>query len=250
MKTTLLLLFALYSSLVFCQTDEVKLVPSEFSKFTIGLAYSPEISYRLLSEGSNSNSSTEQSIIDKNSNDSIKFGQSGRFILGYGLSDKLTLESGIGYTNFGNTTKSKPIYYMPTDNGDPGSTILEHTEKRFHVISVPINLHTRFGQNRLKGFFSAGVAPGLLISSTKIVHFEYESGKKTKNVSSTNDLENFSNFILGVQVSGGVDFQFTKHVSLRVAPVFRMTANSIFADKEIRGNFFNAGIEIATVFTL
>ena len=245
----------LFSLAVFCYTSliaqEKEAEPSmeKLSKWTFGWVYSPEISYRVLSEGSEADGNTAQDINYKNNDERAKFGQNGSLFVGYKLSNILTLEGGIGYTNFGAATNPKDVHYIATDNF-PELIYTWYQTNQFHLISLPINLHANFGQNRLRSFFSAGIAPGYLSQSSYTVHREYENGDKTKEVVSTNHLGDFSKFILVAQISGGIDFQLSSKAALRIAPEFRITTNSMFTDKKTRGNYFNAGIEIGMVYTL
>lgn len=249
MKTILFsLAFFCYTSLI-AQEKEVESSMEKQSKWTFGWAYSPEVSYRILSGGSEADSNTTQEINDKNNDERVKFGQNGSLFVGYKLSSILTLEGGIGYTNFGTSTNPKDVHYIATDNF-PELVYTTYWINQFHLISLPINLHANFGQNRLRGFFSAGIAPGYLCYSSYTTHREYENGDKTKKVVSTNHLGDFSKFILVAQISGGIDFQLSSKATLRIAPEFRITTNSIFTDKKIRGNYFNAGIETSMVYKL
>lgn len=247
MKLILFCISICFLTSSFAQESNAVIIPIEHSKFSIGWTYTPEVSYRIISEGTNTDNFTTQFIEYKNEHERAKFGQSANIFVGYKLSSLFTLEGGVGFTNFGMATQLKHVLYFPTEN-DPGVDYYSYRLYNHYAFSIPINLRMNFGKKRLKGFCSIGLAPSYLGESRSTEHREYANGDKTVKTNVINDAGDYTKFILGAQLSVGIDYQITNKLDLRIAPIFRMTTNSMLTDTEIRGNYFNAGISFGTVF--
>ena len=248
MKTILFSLSILCFTSAIAQEKEAEPNLTKPSKFTFGWVYSPEVAYRILSESESADGITQSLINSRNNNEQAKFGQSFSFFWGYKLSKTFVLEGGLGYTDFGEALKPYDIFNGPFPE-DIYATVSR--TNRIHVANLPITLHVNLGGNRVQGFISAGVAPGLMMRTTSTVIYDYpDGGKTTANNYYVGAQENFSKFILGAHISGGVDYKYSEKASLRIAPVFRITATDTYSGVPIKANYFNAGIEFGTVYKL
>ena len=247
MKTTLLTLCIFgFISTAFSQNIESDPSNTKSSKFTFGWVYSPEVSYRILGESDLADENTSSIIDFRNDNEQAKFGQSFSFFAGYNFSKTFTLEAGLGYTDFGEGQKPFTLVFS---TGEEYATL--KSTYHIHVVSVPVSLHINLGGNKVRGFISAGVAPGLFMRYTRYSMMEYSDGS-TENSNSFNigDQSNFSKFLLGAHISGGVDIKYSEKARFRIAPVFRITATDAYSEVPIKANYFNAGIEFGTIYKL
>lgn len=245
MKIVILSLFTLFLFSATAQSEGVEANIPKFSKFTFGWAYSPEVSYRMLSESDEANEFTESVINFRNEHEGVKFGQSFSVFWGYQFSKIFSLEGGIGYTDFGEGLKSQDLLYSD------GTTTTLKGSNHIHFLSVPISLHVNLGGNRVRGFVSAGIAPGYMARFTTYAQWKYEDGStSTSNTYNAGAQDNYSRFILGAHLSGGVDIKYSEKANLRIAPVFRITTTDVYSGQPIKANYFNAGIEIGTVYQL
>ncbi|MDG1333706.1 MAG: outer membrane beta-barrel protein [Crocinitomicaceae bacterium] len=248
MKTILFAILLGITSTSFAQEKESELAPIKNSKLTFGWIYSPEVSYRMLSEGHQANSSTEDVINMRNENERAKFGQTFSLFLGYRFSKVFTLEAGLGYTDFG--LGREPIdYYIGMNSDEYYATVTQ--SDHLHVLNVPISLNVKLGGNQIQGFISAGVAPGYMSRYTSYRITDYEDGSLTKSTTySALAQDDFNDFILGVHLSGGIDYRYSDAASLRIAPVVRYTTNNALSPGEIKANYFNVGIEFGAIYRL
>lgn len=247
MKTILLSLSIICFTSALAQ-ESVGEVLTQQSKWTFGWVYSPEVSHRILGEGTEANQSTFGIIDSRNDSERAKFGQSFSLFLGYRVSKTFTLEGGFGYTDFGEGLKPVDLTSVWAPEEIFGTY---YGVNHLHVASLPITLHVNLGGRRVKWFVSAGVAPSLLMSANSTSRIEYSNGDvQTSSYFSNSAQEEYSRFILGANVSAGIDYQYSEKASLRIAPVFRITATDTYSDVPIRANYFNAGIEFGTVYKL
>jgi hypothetical protein len=248
MKTILFSLSVLCFTSVVAQESEAKPLSQKPSTWKLGWVYSPEVSYRILTEGDQADGLTEFLIDLRDDAQQAKFGQSFSLFGGYQLSKTFSIEAGIGYTDFGDGRKSIDLASI----ADPTTVIATvKGSNHLHVATIPVSIHVNLGGNKVKGFISAGIAPGMMMRYTTRSYFDYSDGStRTQNSYSASQQGFYTKFILGAHISGGVEYHYNNKASLRIAPVFRMTTNSVFSDDEINGHYFNAGIEIGTVYKL
>ncbi len=247
MKTILFSLALFFFSSVTAQEKEYELRTNRSSKFTFGWFYSPEVSYRSLTRGSETGIYADYLFEKKIDKEQAKYGQSLSFFCGYELSKTFTLEGGLGYTDFGAAKK-------PTDIEYPGNLEIIGTltgSDHLHLASVPINLRMNFGENKVRGFVSVGIAPSIFMGYTYKRTKSYTNGDKvTTSVFNESSQDDYSKFILGAHISGGIEYHYNNKASLRIAPVFRVTATDVFSEAPFSGRYYNAGIEIGTVYKL
>lgn len=251
MKTVLLSLLIACTIQASAQNMTGKLLripPPRESKLTFGWVYSPEVSYRILGESELADENTSYVIDFRNDLERIKYGHTFSLFLGYDLSKRFTLEAGLSYTDFGEGRKPQDLLFGSIP--DPIVATLTGSYN-IHVASVPITLHVNLGEKRVRGFISAGIAPSYFLKYTTRSVIDYNNGDHSiSKQTSANSQENYSKFILGAHISGGIDYQYNKKVKFRIAPVLRITATDTYSDVPIRANYFNAGIEMGMIYRL
>jgi hypothetical protein len=248
MKTALFLICIVVVSSVTAQNQEYNPTATHSSKFTFGWSYSPEIAYRVLYEGVESDTNTQSIIDSRNENELVKFGHSFSLYLGYNFSNKLSLETGLGYSNFGEALQPYDVFAGINQETFVGRV---YKSNHIHVTSIPITLRMSSNGSRFKGFFAVGIAPGVLIRKTSKTVYRYANDDITTwyDVDS-DDQKLYNKVILGAHISGGVDIKYGTKASLRIAPILRFTAHNLYTKDAIGANYFNAGIEIGTVYKL
>lgn len=247
MKTILFTLSILFFTSSLAQELKDKTQPPKQSKWLIGFTYSPELAYRILTHSKESNPLTASVINFRKDSEQAKFGYSAKIFCGYRLSNKLILEGGFGYTDFGD--RLKPYSATFGQNSNEYATSSGHIHIPF--FSIPISLHMNLGGNRIQGFISGGVAPSYLFWYRTNYKIEYPDGTETSgyHVGAT-DNSNISKFILEAHISGGIAVKINNKLCLRIAPEFKISATDTYSDYPIRANYFNAGIEIGMVYKL
>lgn len=251
-------LISFYISLFFlssgiAQESEMKPIPLKESKWQFGLSYSPEVSYRILTFDNEASYSgfyypAEDYIPTRKESDQAKYGYSAKIFFGYRISEMFTLETGIGYTDFGDGYKPTAISFGY--NPEPEYAIMTG---RTHIgfIKVPVSLRFNLGGKRYQWSISAGVAPAYRMRYNPNFKIKYPNGELYPgyNILAL-DRDEISTFILEAHISGGVDIQLNNKTSLRIAPEFRITATDTYSNVPVSAHYFNAGISIGSVFRL
>lgn len=239
----------LFSSTAFAQQETDKTLKLNDYKFSFGWFYSPEVAYRFLSEGANADATTTEIMNYRNENERARFGQSFSFFFGYQFSERFRVELGLISTDYGEALKTKDVVYA----GDIETAIgtLKQTN-HITVNSIPINLrYTWGGFGKTTLFSSIGISPGMFHKYRTIQQIDYKNGNQEIDINYFQNAQApFNAFILSAQVSSGLDVKYSRRGTLRIAPVFRITTNSVTKDTPIRGHYFNAGIEVGTVYKL
>ncbi|MFK7784569.1 MAG: hypothetical protein AB8B56_05630 [Crocinitomicaceae bacterium] len=247
----IILIATLFSLATVNAQDSDRIAPTKSdSKFTFGWIYAPEVSYRILSEGDQSTPNIPLFIDSRNDREGYKFGQTFNAFFGYQFASNLKLEAGIGFTDYGERTKP---FDLVSSFGPSSVEIVGTASGSSHIFvtTVPINLQFQMGKGKVRGFIAAGIAPGLLTRYMTRSKIEYPDGDvSTGTYYSPSEQENYSQFILSANISGGIDYRYSEKASLRIAPAFRMTANNVYPDAMIRGHYFNIGIEFGAVYHL
>lgn len=247
----ILLIASLFSiSVLNAQDSDIITSNAKNSKFTFGWIYAPEVSYRVLSESDLADANTASIINLRNSQERAKFGQTFNAFFGYQFTSNLKLEAGIGFTDYGQGRTPLEL----TNFTEPFSVEVIGTltgSSHILVTTLPINLQFQIGKGKVIGFISAGVAPGLLTRYMTRSRIEYIDGSVSTGTSYSPSAQNdYSSFILGANVSGGIEYRYSEKASLRFAPSFRMTTNTVYPNAPIRGHYYNAGIEFGAVYHL
>jgi Outer membrane protein beta-barrel domain len=214
----------------------------QYSRFSIGLSYSPEASYRFLGIRKGENEATMQPIIDyRNESETFKYGHTASVHITYDLNKKFSLASGISYTMFGDRTKPFDISSL---NGSSYMSIGSASgTNSYHYLSVPVSARFSFGGSALKYIVSPGISASFILASSNVIRIDYlDGGYFESTTSSFGTPISFQRFVLGAHISAGIDYHFSSKFSMQIAPVFRMTATSI-TDAPISGYYFNTGIE-------
>jgi hypothetical protein len=251
MKTLSFLLLMSISTLGTAQSSDRTLadvLENAPSKFIFGWVYSPEVSYRILTESDQATGSTPSFINTRNEEEGLKYGQTFNFFFGYQFASKFRLEAGLGFTDYGE--RIKPFELMNW-GGAPGFGGTASGTTHFFVSTLPINLQFQMGSGKIQGFISAGVTPGLVTRYMTTSRIEYNDGSvSTGTYYSPTTQDQFTKFILSATISGGIDYRYSKKASFRIAPVFRMMTNSVNQNSPVDGYYFNAGIEFGSVYHL
>ena len=210
--------------------------------WSIGLSYSPELSYRFLGIRKGENEATMQSIIDyRNESETFKYGHTASVHIAYDLNKKFSLESGIGYTMFGD--KTKPSELVVSDSNGLIVIGTSFARNSYHYVSVPLTLNYSFGTRSLKYVVSTGVSANLVVGQSNLLRIDMlDGGYFEQSTSSFGTPSSFHRLVLGAHISAGIEYHFSSKFSMQIAPVFRMTATSV-TDAPILGYYFNAGLE-------
>lgn len=240
----LIFLFVLFTtSFTFSQETE------STSKFYLGISTSGDFAFRTLSVAEGNNDLILPQLIEsRNTREQALFGYrvSGR--LGYHLSKHIGLETGLGFSRSGYSTKRQDLFFVaPSSQIDPALPSGWQLKDNFYYVSVPLMANFSFGKNRLKFVTGLGTSFDFLVlsQSTSIKH--YEGSKKKRNA--VNSTKDFKTFNLSPGVSLGVSYNLKENLSLRLETAFRYGVVEII-DAPITANLWSTGLNCGLYFGL
>lgn len=217
--------------------------PSEnSSRWQIGVNISPQINYRLL-RSTPGDQVSKQILESRNEIDIPRIQYTTGVQLGYLLNKRVTLNTGIQYSNWGGHTKRRDLIYMPPNPVLPQSVA---TAANLHYLSVPLTANVTFGQKRLKFTAEAGLSAMYLFRERNVFDQFYADGHtETKRDSRPY----YRKFNVAPQLSAGVDYALNEHMHLKLTPVFKFAAIKSY-DSPVKENLYNFGLNIAAYWKL
>jgi len=228
MKWTIAFTILFFPELGFGQTQGLRKFES------IGLVFSPSISYRTLNY-----SSSNQWVARLRDNEELpSFGFMAGATIHYRLTSRIKIETGILYSDMGIKTKFKDLTWVTADEDFPlrTKTVFHHGS-----IRVPIKVNYQlFEHNKLKLYAVMGLSTNLFINKSTKVVTEYSDGHASSHTSSKH--AGYSIFNVGLIVGTGVEYELSKRVYSRLEPNLIYSITSASVDKESNEYFYSLGI--------
>lgn len=230
-------------------SQEQDSIPTKTSKFSIGIAVSPEMGYRSFSPTSKGEKNDFLMNVSKPLIDSLespKFCYSFGIYSTYQLSKRFSFELGVYYANKG--YKADDIIF---------TTVFypEETEKgsifyNYRYIDVPLNVNFYIINRKVKLFLSAGLTANILINQKNIVKIDnfdtsfYNDRKPTRN--------DIAPFNMAFNGSLGLEYELSQHVTLRLQPHYQRFLTTIDTSKWINDEYtiklYNYGIRLGVSY--
>ena len=237
MKRILPVVFVFFAVASFAQTPEL---PTS-GILRMGLTLSPDICYRTLS----TESPTSQVIIDtRNEIEVPMLGFTAGFGVIFQLHRRLALETGLKLSN--NSQKRKTV--LLTDLS--GETLGEgRTTDRRYYFDIPVQINYSLIDKRVGLFISAGLSPGLYLSSGMTTRADFIDG--SSGVTKTRGRESGVSVFNVAAIGGiGLDLDITDHLELRAGPVFRYSLLPLFPDVSINQYNYSLGGSLGLFYEL
>jgi hypothetical protein len=200
-----------------CQETDNKL-----SKFSLGILFSPEYSYRILKAKEDI---YEILVAMSDSMVEPKFGFTTGIQIKYDILKRLNIESGIQFTDKG--SRMTVSNFVATDTNDPVLQNLKSvtTIAKIYYIEVPLKLSYKI----VSGTFSLSVFGGLsanlfLDNKTKSI-LKYNDG--SKDVQSSNREGSFNSITVSVLTGIGLNYEFNNKLSLIFEPIYKRDITGI-----------------------
>ena len=226
---------------------------TEFKRLLFGVNISPDYCFRTL--GNKYGGSTISYIIDLRDTTEIpKISFTAGLNICCNFSTHLGIEAGLQYSNKGYAGKNLELTFGDDPNSGSASNNSAGpvpTKVKFIYnyiyLDIPIRAIYSFGENRIHGVASFGVATNILIKATQTSILEYDNGDVKRQTS--NQQENFNSLNISPFVSLGVDYRISNKINLRVEPTMRYGILTII-DAPITTNLWNAGLNISCYYQL
>lgn len=227
----LVVFFVLIPLLGFTQNTDV----SE-SKFSIGLSFSPDYSFRKIVSD---NSLSSNSIVNHRDTFEIpKLGFTGGLSLQYRLGRVFTIETGLYFSDKGEKTNDMPLI-MEVDEGMRNVRFVYHTS----YIDIPLKTNINLLSGNFKAYISAGVVANVFIFERNVSFVEYASGKENKNSSLTTTLFDYNRLALGFMAGFGLSYDISDKFTCKFEPNYKRFITSA-THAPIKGFFYSTGLNV------
>jgi hypothetical protein len=215
-------IYCFFFTLMFCQIfygQDAK--PISVSKLIFGINISPDLGYRELSIGNAIITSAKYDELRKSSNDltKSKFGITFGMNMGHQFNERVSLESGIYFSNKGFRINSLPVIYASGYDAIDSKVIYN-----FNYLDLPLELNLLSGNGQTKFLFNPGVILNTIISANiKSIPIE-ESGKFSPI--KTDVVQDMRQFSFSIALGLGLDHTINENMGFRLKPTFRYGISS------------------------
>jgi len=208
MKKLLIFSLTFLPLISFCQNSDTP----NAKKIAIVLTFSPDYCYRTLK----SDASSKWIADSRDTFEIPKFGYTAGLNLALNISKRITIETGLLYSDKGEKTKKYDLIWgQPNPDLPIKNTFIYH----YIYLDIPIKINYYLFTQRAKLFITAGISPNIFITQKTTSILEYSDGH-TKTNSSTAD-NGFSKIDLTFIAGFGVSYDLTNRITLKIEPTFR-----------------------------
>ncbi len=201
-------------------------------RIQFGLIFSPDYCYRTLKPDA---SNSSKSIADSRDRLEIpKFGFTTGWSLLLQLNKRVTVETGLQFSDKGEKKKQTTLISLPPDPGPINHTTVYH----YNYFDIPMEMNYCFSISRLNFFVTGGLSTNFFLFQKTTSISEFSDGLTQKNNSISGGLSRI-NFV--AMAGLGVHYELTNKLTFRIEPTFRRSITSI-VDAPIKGYLYSAGI--------
>jgi hypothetical protein len=228
----LLFLFLPFTSALHAQS------PEPTRRFSIGVMASPDLAYRtLVNRDGSRNSDIVIDIRNKSEIPRPSF-TAGLSVL-YRLSARWGFESGLQYSNKGEQNKETEFIYGTL------ATSGKYWHE-YHYFEVPLLANFAPGSRRLRFIATAGLVPQFYLGANSHSCLKYADGSKQhRNIEQNIDATPLT---VAAAIGAGIDWQVSRHFSLRVQPTFRHGLVPEIVERRFKEYLWSAGLKTAVFF--
>lgn len=231
--------------LVLCLLGVVVNVFSQRSKWrkrqrpTLGVYYSPAISFRQLNYASDQQFLADQ----RNDVERQKFGFSAGIILQRRLLRQNKLELALGFTNMGYRTISSQLSWVPPDPSLPVSARYIYS---YHFIDLSLRYHYWLGGRKVRYYIIPAIAVNGLINRKTTTVLEYADGSTDK--SSSDVRGGYRGAVFAPSISMGASIPLSPKFSISLQPCFRYQVQSISRGEGNGEHLYSYGINAVLLY--
>lgn len=237
MKHLKLALNVILILLYFSASSQVSKSSNE-KKFSIGLAFSPDYSFRKLHSANDEFDFLKDT---RNQLESAKFGYTTGLVAKYQLNRRFALESGLKFSDKGEKNEMRKEDFVTVDGfyteNDPSIPEKYKTNYHYYYLGIPLKVNYTFLERKVKLFISAGFSTDFFLEGkqSSVIHFEDRIEK------SRNSIEADFNKITFSGLAGfGMETQLSSRVHIRFEPIFRYSFTPVF-DTPLKAYLYSVG---------
>jgi len=242
----LALLFTFYAS----YGQEKDSAKTKTSKFSIGVAVSPEMGYRSINPTSKGKKNDFFMNVGKPMLDSLespKICYSLGIYSTYQLSKRFSLELAVYYANKG--YKIDEIKFTTVTNPDDGG--VGSVFYNYRYVDVPLNVNFYIINKKVKLFLSTGLTANVLINKKTVISSD-EFDVSTMNERNKPTRDNIAPFNISFNGSLGLEYELSNHFTLRLQPHYQRFLTTIdtskWVDDEYTIKLYNYGIRLGASY--
>lgn len=228
MKTHLITILFLISLPILGQETNPK-------KISIGVSYSPNISYRSLSN-------VDDGFKAFRDNEKVKYGQSLNLIFRYGLNNHIGIESGMLLQSRGFQSRYEELIYA--DAEDPMLPNRTKYLEQFYYVGIPVKLTLKKEFNHISIISSIGLIGNYFLHQEGHILADYGDRIEEEVYNSISD---FNRIVLSSIVGIGVEWKFTDHYRFLLMPSYQRDLTSI-VDAEVKTYLWDLGLNVGLVY--
>jgi Outer membrane protein beta-barrel domain len=254
MKIISLIFSCVMCSHIIAQTPDAASELAKPSRLKLGIGFSPNFAFRTLID--NEESTTTNGIIEnRNEIETAKIGYHCGISVGYQLSKKWQLQSGLLYNRRGYSALLTNLVYG--DIIDPRKGFLSATGSAphsirfnysFNYLDLPISIHyTAMQKGNFKLLAGLGASAGFMLNASRQSVYYYTSDKTRRTRSK--DATDYNLFNASALVLVGAEYTVSAKWSARVEPNFNYTLTSLI-DAPIDARLWSAGINFRCIYNL
>jgi len=206
MKRLLAITIILISFSANGQTENIR------NKMLWGVNFSPDLNFRTLS----GEPTIDNVLIARNNIEIPNFGFTTGVNVSLPLAQKLSLETGIQYSDRGyRSEKQQLIFEMP----NPNNPTTAEAVYSYHSIGIPLKAKFLFGMNRIRFHSTVGLVTNFLLAAKSVITLEYTNASPEKR--KLDMIDDLHRVDLSLNVAAGVDYSISQKILLVAEPTFR-----------------------------
>jgi len=237
-------LFIFFAALSFISAEAQEPLNQKAQKnISLGFSFSPDYSFRSLSN--NDGSPSSGFIINvRNGYETDKFGYTTGLNLNIECSKHIEFQTGILYSNKGYQTIKQDLNYPAPSPNLPTQIKFVYN---FHYLDIPFKINFATGKNKVKFIAGAGITANFLLKENeKNIRYYSNGDNKEEKESSTSDFEKFN---ISSLISLGVEYKLNENIFLRTEPTFRYGLLKVI-DEPVTERLWNLGLNIGVYYKL
>ncbi len=213
---------------------------SNNSRFRLGISYSPYSCYRQ----SNYQDGNGWLNAILNNTEISKYGFCAGLAVQYRVSQKISIQSGIQFSDQGEKTIQIPSTWATAGLAYPVTSFAVY---HYQFIGIPLVVNYCFPENKLTYFFSGGFSGSIFLNKRTTLILEYEDGH-SKKASSNKDI-GYAKFNLAAVIGFGASYDLSKILTFQLQPIFLQSLNSILIDKNAKVYLYSIGVNFGLLYS-
>ena len=235
-KAVVLLILCCAIQLLFGQKASNVISPTQKSKLSLGITFSPAYAFRIL-ENSDGSEIASWVIANRQNNEAGQFGYTAGIKLRYQFLRLLSFETGVAFTQCGFRQKNVSLV---NETGDPIPGVVASSKSGFYYLGVPLSLRFSAGKRSLQFYSEVGITASALIFQQSLLTIEYSDGHIDKHKLSWDNT--YNRFNLFPFIGLGIEYRY-KNLVCKAGPEFSYgilkTSNT-----PVTAFLWNAGFQI------